>query len=246
VKYTSLNDHCGREVKRKVKKLGNYDLPPQNPFRLPKLVEDVKKIYDTYKADSIKSPNQNDTLAQLLGYKSARNGQYWNKIAAMRAFGLLEGRGDVKVSEIAKRLTYGADAAQKKDAAQKAFFNIPLWKELHSRYRLQLPKQDFWAKLQNVTGCEAPEAKSYEQFVNDAFADDAKVLETVNTQTPVGDEFMQTDEQLGGTPLFIEIKAGPYFHRLPYTAQGKKVAIETIQMLDMPEIKPSKSEKGEK
>ena len=49
-----------------------------------------------------------------------------------------------------------------------------------------------------------------------------------------------------GTPQFIEIKAGPYFHRLPFTAQGKKVAIETIQMLDMPEIKPSKSEKGEK
>lgn len=109
-----------------------------------------------------------------------------------------------------------------------------------------MPKQDFWAKLQNITGCEAPEARSNEQFVNEAFSEDAKVLEAVNIQGSGSDEFMQTDEQTLGTPQFIEIKAGPYFHRLPFTTQGKKVAIETIQMLDVPETKPSKSEKGEK
>jgi hypothetical protein len=225
-------------------KIGNYGVP-SNPFRLPKLVEDVKRIYDTYKADVIKNPNKNDALAQLLEYKSSRNGQYWNKVAAMRAFGLLEGRGDVRVSELAKHLTYGTES-QKKDAAQKVFFNIPLWKELYNRYRLQLPKQDFWAKLQNITGCEAPEARSNEQFVYEAFSEDAKVLETVNIQGSASDEFMQTDEQPLGTPQFIEIKAGPYFHRLPLTAQGKKVAIETIQMLDVPEPKPGRPEKGEK
>jgi hypothetical protein len=225
-------------------KIGNY-VVPSNPFRLPKLVEDVKRIYDTYKADAIKNPNKNDALAQLLEYKSSRNGQYWNKVAAMRTFGLLEGRGDVKVSELAKHLTYGTES-QKKDAAQKVFFNIPLWKELYNRYRLQLPKQDFWAKLQNITGCEAPEARSNEQFVYEAFSEDTKVLETVNIQGSASDEFMQTDEQPLGTPQFIEIKAGPYFHRLPFTAQGKKVAIDTIQMLDVPDAKPSKSDKGEK
>lgn len=220
-------------------------MPPQSPFRLPKLIEDMQKIYDTYKADSIQSPNKNDTLAQLLGYKSARNGQYWNKIAAMRTFGLLEGHGNVKVSEIAKHLTYGTNE-QKREAAQKAFFNIPLWKELHSRYRLQLPKQDFWAKLQNITGCEAPEARSNEQFVYDAFGEDAKLLEAVNIQGSASDEFMQTDEQLGGTPQFIEIKVGPYFHRLPFTAQGKKIAVETIQMLDVPETKLERADKRER
>jgi hypothetical protein len=225
-------------------RIGNY-VVPSDPFRLPRLVADVKKIYETYKADAIKTPNKNDSLAQLLEYKSSRNGQYWNKIAAMRAFGLLEGRGDVRVSEPAKHLTYGTES-QKKDAAQKVFFNIPLWKELYNRYRLQLPKQDFWAKLANITGCEAPEAKSNEQFVYEAFSEDAKVLETVNVQGSASDEFMQTEEQVGGTPQFIEIKVGPYFHRLPFTAQGKKIAVETIQMLEVPESKPEKTGKGEK
>jgi len=220
-------------------KIGNYTVP-WNPFRLPKLIDDVKKIYDTYKGDSIKNPNKNDALAQLLGYKSSRNGQYWNRMAAMRAYGLIEGRGDVRVSDLAKQLTYGS-GSQKSDAALKAFFNIPLWKELYNRYRLELPRQDFWAKLANIAGCEAPEAKSSEQFVNDAFSEDAKVLDTVKTHGLTEGEMMPTDQPIQevAAPQYIEIKAGPYFHRLPFTAQGKKIALEALQLIEVPETKSS-------
>jgi len=220
-------------------KIGNYTVPP-NPFRLPKLIEDIKKVYDTYKGDPIKNPNKNDTLAQLLGYKSSNNGQYWNELAAMRIYGLVEGRGDVKVSDLAKQLTYG-ESSQKGEAALKAFFNISLWKELHGRYRFDLPKQDFWAKLQNIADCEAPDAKSNERFVYKAFSDDAKVLETVKTYSLGEDEMMPIDQQMQGvaTPQYIEIKAGPYFHRLPFTAQGKKVALEALQLIEVPDTKPS-------
>ncbi len=226
-------------------KLGEYTVP-DNPNRLPLLIEVTKKIYDTYKSDSIPNATKNDALAQLLGFKSSNNGAYWQRITALKAYGLLEGRGDLRVSQLGKDITYGTGET-KGQASLRAFQNIGLWKELYNAHRLKLPTQDFWAKLAKIANCEPPVAKSGEQFVSEAFAEDAKVITSVKEESGGDIELTPINQETQGIVQYIEIKAGPYFHRLPFTAQGKKVALEALQLIEVPESKPlEKSNKGER
>lgn len=213
-------------------RIGNFRVS-NNPYRLPRVVGRTKQIYDTYKADVITKATKNDALAQLLGYKSSNNGAYLAELSALKAYGLLEGRGNVRVSETGKQATYGVNE-QKPNALLKAFLNIPLWKALYDRYRLELPSQDFWAKLQHITGCEAPEAKSNEQFITEAFYTDANLIKSVKPTTTTGEGLTK-----GGIPSreklpsgeFIEITAGSFYQRLPLSLDSLEVAEAMLKVL---------------
>lgn len=227
--------------------IGNFSVP-NNPNRLPRLIVHLKTIYDTYKGDNIPNAKKNDSLAQLLKYKSSNNGAYWSELAALKAYGLIEGRSDIKVSELGKQVTYGV-GDQKSQAILKAVLIIPLWKQLYDRYRLQLPSQEFWAKLQHITGCEAPVARSNEQFITEAFNDDASLIKDVKVSGNEVNDLTQREQGLGedqsayqGTQ-FIEVRAGPFYQRLPYSEQGKKIAMTFLEAL---EIESKKSKKEEK
>lgn len=226
-------------------KLGEYTVP-DSPNRLPLLIDVTKKIYDTYKSDSIPNATKNDALAQLLGFKSSNNGAFWQRITALKTYGLLEGRGDLRVSQLGKDITYGTGET-KAQASLRAFQNIGLWKELYNAHRLRLPTQDFWAKLAKIANCEPPVAKSGEQFVSEAFAEDAKLITSSKEESGGDMELTPINQETSGTVQYIEIRAGPYFHRLPFTVQGKKIALEALQLLEVPEIKSNeKTDKRER
>jgi len=211
-------------------RIGNFTIP-NNPNRLPRLIELVKRIYDTYKGDVIPKWRTNDTLAQLLGYKSSNNGSYWATISALKAYGLIEGRSDIRVSELAKKATYGAEE-EKKKALLTAFLNIPLWKALYDRYRLELPTQDFWAKLQHITACEAPEAKSKEKLISEAFYTDANLIKSMKIIT-VGEEELPKITQPKEVPSgeFIEVTAGQFYQRLPLSIESIEVVEAMLKVL---------------
>lgn len=211
-------------------RIGNF-IVSNNPYRIPRLVRHTKKIYDTYKADTITNARKNDALAQLLGYKSSNNGSYWAELAALKAYGLLEGRSDVRVSDTGKKATYGV-GEDKSGALLKAFLNIPLWKTLYDRYRLDLPSQDFWAKLQHITGCEAPEAKNTEKFITEAFYSDANLIKSVKPSTTSGERGLTREITPPKAPSeFIEITAGNFYQRLPLNIESIEVAEAMLKVL---------------
>jgi len=224
--------------------IGDFTVP-DDPFRLPTLVKDLTKVYETYKEGMLERANNNDVLAQLLGYKSSNNGAFRARLRAMVLYGLLEGRGDMRITDLGKQITYGNEQ-ERYEAHKKAVMTLPLWKELYSRYRLDLPKQDFWSKLANLVKCEPPVAKSNEKFILEAFEEDTSYIRSI--KEPISEEMDLTrlDQEVATTPTqFIEVKAGPFYQRLPYTAQGKKVAMEFLQSLEITETKTEKT-KGEK
>ncbi len=218
-------------------KIGTYSIP-DNPNRLPKLVEHTKKIYDTHEGRSIVNVTKNDALAQLLGYKSSRNGAYWGELATLKAYGLLEGRSDLKVSDLGKQITYGT-GDQKGQAALKAVLNIPLWKQFYEKYRLQLPATEFWAKLQSITNCEAPVARSNEQFVTEAFGEDTSLIKNLKDVSSEVKDLTNPQQNSMDNPSessnvqFIEVRAGPFYQRLPFNEQGKKIAMSFLEALEV-------------
>lgn len=151
-------------------RVGNYTIP--NMRLVPKLVGATKTIYETYSSEEISDMN---AVAQLLGHKSARSGTFLQKMTFLRAYGLIEGRGAVRVSEVGKKITYGTDQ-EKAEAIKKAILNIPLWKELFARYSIDLPKDNFWAVLSKITGLEPPRAQIVADYVQKAYLDDTRYI----------------------------------------------------------------------
>ena len=71
--------------------IGSFSVPDVRLY--PALVEATRTIYDKFPSDEADMR----TLAQLLGHKSPKSGAFLSKLAALRAYGLIEGRGRVRV-----------------------------------------------------------------------------------------------------------------------------------------------------
>lgn len=151
-------------------RVGNYTIPDLRLF--PSLVEATKKMYETYANQEVSDMK---TLAILLGHKSEKSGAFLAKMTFLRAYGLIEGRGAVKVSEVGKRITFGTDE-EKADATKKAILSIPLWSDLYAKFSATLPTENFWAQLRQIATIEAPEAQRVAEEVRKAYLEDIHYL----------------------------------------------------------------------
>jgi hypothetical protein len=151
-------------------RVGNYTIPDLRLF--PNLVEATKKLYDTYSNQEVSDMK---TLAILLGHKSEKSGAFLAKMTFLRAYGLIEGRGAVRVSEIGKNITFGTDE-EKTDATKKAILSIPLWSDLYAKFGATLPPENFWAHLRELAAIEAPEAQRVSEEVRKAYLEDIRYL----------------------------------------------------------------------
>ena len=151
-------------------RVGNYTIPDVRLY--PSLVEAVKTIYDTYPTEEI---SDIEALATLLGHKSAKSGTFLAKMTFLRAYGLIEGRGTVRVSELGKKITFGNDEERAK-AATKAVLKIPLWNELYRRYSVNLPTDNFWAHLAKIAVLEAPDSRRIAENVRKAYLADVRYI----------------------------------------------------------------------
>lgn len=163
-----------REVSRNGKKVarvrvGKYTIPDTRIH--PKLYEATKSLYEEFKSED--APSQL-TAAQLLDHKSV-SGAFLRKIAALRAYGLIEKRG-IRVTELGKKLTYDPSEQERNEALKQAILNIPLWKEFYGKWGVNLPTSNFWVQLGKITGLEAPDAKKLENIVKKAYLDDIRYL----------------------------------------------------------------------
>lgn len=173
-------------------KVGKYDIP-KNRLNAA-LIESAKKIYDTYKADEASSKN----VAALLKYSSERNGAYLQKIADLRAYGLI-GKPGIKITELGKKITWG-QGEEKTQAKKESVLKIPLWKIFYDTWGTNLPTTDFWSHLGKIAELEAPAAKDLEKSVMDAYVEDFKTIPPEVPQGPGGQTPPHVDGQGGQNP----------------------------------------------
>ncbi len=162
-------------------KIGNFRIPT---FRLyPNLVAYTKKIYEKFPNEETKV----EYVAQLIGHTSHRSGTFLQRAADLRLYGLIEGKGKIKVSELGKKITYGQEG-EKIQALEKAIRNIPLWDTLLNNYGPNINSDDFWVVLAKITGVERLEAQNKAKWVLNAYMEDVshlkplgKTIETSNS-----------------------------------------------------------------
>jgi len=81
-------------------------------------------------------------LASYLGYKSTKSGSFITRVAAARAFGLIENSGSFLVPTPLANAIIAPEHPGRDDvsARLKAFMNVPLYRRLYDRYKdTQLP-----------------------------------------------------------------------------------------------------------
>lgn len=158
-------------------KVGSYEYPDYRLF--PTAVEATKIIFDKFKGES--APD-NATVAALWGHKSV-SGSVLSKLGALRSYGLLEKRG-IKVTDLGKSITYPTNDDEKNEAVKQAILNIPLWAELYRKFGVNLPKENFWVDLRQITGLEAPDSQKNAELVRNDYMEDVKYLNIVNKPSP--------------------------------------------------------------
>lgn len=213
--------------------VGNYSIP-DGPNRLPGLLELLKKIYDVYSRNDIKDVLKNDGLAELLSYKSSNNGSYQRKIRAFREYGLLEGKGDLRVSTRGEAILYGTET-EKNKALQSAFLSIPFWNKLFEKFGKELPSNDFWLHIREITGCSPKEAQDVEETVREAFFKDAGVFSEVMKSYPDYTRSSPTEKEgRTETPQSITVQFkddGELALTLLYRLEAYDIASDLIQFL---------------
>ncbi|MCS4537255.1 MAG: hypothetical protein HYY67_00140 [Thaumarchaeota archaeon] len=153
--------------------IGTYSIP--EPYRLPSLVNDIRTIYNKFESKEVDL----DTLAPILGHKSAKSGAFTSKLASMRAYNLIDGRGKVRVTETGRKIALPSPNKpdEQNEGLIEAVNNIPLWRELYQKLTKvgkPLSPTDFWVEIRQICSVAPEEAQNKAELVRKAYLEDIK------------------------------------------------------------------------
>lgn len=168
-------------------KIGTYTIPNN---RLKDLIEDAKKVYEKFPNEEIES----EFIAHSIN-NSPTSGSFKQKLADLRTYGLLEGRGKIRISELGKKVTYGHED-EKREAFEKIIRNIPLWGIFLDKYGLSIKEDNFWVDLAKITGLERPESQNKADWVRKSYLEDIRYYKPVEKAQELGLEKSNQPERV--------------------------------------------------
>lgn len=117
------NREENRESQRRVRS-------PQYPyFDLPTALEKVQKIWESEGRAEVDP----EVAAQDMGF-SGTSGSSFSALSALRKFGLIEGRGDLRLTDLALKILLPKSEDEKDGAIQEAALKPKLYKDLWEQY----------------------------------------------------------------------------------------------------------------
>lgn len=206
-------------------KLGQYDYPD---VRIGRVLDVVTKLCQPPYRGSISRGGLGEMLELNI-----KGGGFAALIASLKDYGLVEGREQLTVTDLGKKAVVGS-GAEREEAKARAFLNVVLFKELLERIGPNVPdREDFAIVLKEVTREDALKVNNQVRDVMSVYSDGIKLLGAL--QKPEMGGNIESGPDLVVTsregPLVIEIKAGQYYQRLPYDANGFDIAVRFLQGL---------------
>jgi hypothetical protein len=119
-------------------KIGNYRYPD---ISLSEASRIAKIIYD-FPSHSMSVK----TLAEKLGL-STRGGWTGMILFSLKKYGLVEGRGTLRITELGEKLVNPKDDRELASAKETAFDKISLWAKIRKDYGEKVPSSEFWSYL---------------------------------------------------------------------------------------------------
>jgi hypothetical protein len=167
-----------------------------------------------------------------------KGGGFLNKVAAVKDYGLIEGRGALRLTPLGERVVFPRGGGDGDNARAEAFRLIALFARLYDRTQGRVPDEDsFEIFLQEVSGGTRMDVAKKAATVRRLFADGAQYANAASAAVESDDDRAEIDEEPAKHPAsrrmssVIELYAGEIELRLPATEQSVDVIIGVLNML---------------
>lgn len=161
-------------------KLGSYSYPD---IRFGDAVELAARILGKFRGVvNVKG------LAWELGM-AENSGALFAKVAALRDFGLVDGRGELRVTPLAQRILHPATPEEGREARAQAFQRVELLRQLWERFQGEAP--DYASVLvgvEEITRAPRDEIVRRATLIQKHLADGSRVLPPLTGQAPPPEE----------------------------------------------------------
>jgi hypothetical protein len=149
-------------------KLGQYTYPD---IRFGDAVEISGRVLTKFKGTvSVKG------LAWELGMAEG-SGTLFAKVAAMRDFGLIEGRGELRISQLAQRVLHPSTPEEGQEARAEAFQRVDLLRQLYGRFEGEVPDDmSMLVGLEEITRASRDEIVRRAPLIQKHLTDAIRVL----------------------------------------------------------------------
>ena len=149
-------------------KLGQYTYPD---IRFGDAVEIAGRVLTKFKGTvSVKG------LAWELGMAEG-SGTLFAKVAAMRDFGLIEGRGELRISSLAQRVLHPTTPEEGQEARAEAFQRVDLLRQLYNRFEGEVPDDmSMLVGLEEITRASRDEIVRRSPLIQKHLTDAIRVL----------------------------------------------------------------------
>ncbi len=174
-------------------------------------------------------------LAQALNM-SEKGGGFLNKMAALRDYGLVEGRGTLRVTPLAERIILPNSPAEAARAACEAFLRVDLFTELDRRLGDEVPDIDRLAIFLGEIARDRIQARRQARTIRRYYADYVTYLRNANathawddTGLPAGGDDLPARRDSAAEQ--IELKAGTMHLKLPMSVASIEVVEGALSVL---------------
>ncbi len=130
-----------------------------------KAVEIVAALVDVFGG----APSDRDAFAREVGHESAASGAFKMKIADVRRYGLLPGRG-LEPTSLAETAVDPRDDETERAALFRAYRNVPILDRLYDRLNGRPAGRDFSDTLAELTGADLDEVERAASDVESLYA----------------------------------------------------------------------------
>ena len=214
-------------------KLGTYSYPD---IRFSDAVEIAGRIMNKFRGSvTVKG------LAWELGM-AENSGTLFAKVAALRDFGLVEGRGELRVSALAQRILHPSSSEEGRRARAEAFHRVDLLQSLYERLDGEIPDdKTLLIALEEITRAPREEIVKRFTLIQKHLSDAARVLGRIGASAaqPSTDMHQQLSDappearsHAGEPPAYssgLYLDAGDLHLSVPLTTAYIDVAINLLQ-----------------
>lgn len=170
-----------------------------------------------------------------------KGGGFRHKVAAVKDYGLLDGRGTLSTTPLAERIVYPRSEREGDQARAESFFRVDLFKRLFDRTQGTIPDEESFAIfLEDVTGAGRIDVSKRSGRVRRLYAEGVQYArvttpgdrpEDVHEESERDRDIVKRINKKERSPDFITLFAGDYELRLPFTPQSVDIIIGVLEMM---------------
>lgn len=214
-------------------KIGNHEFPEMS---IDEAIRAAKILVDDFQG----KPNDINNFAEAMGHKSANSGAFFYKVADLRRYGLVESRGDIQATNLAKMIVHPKNNSELQSSINQMIENADAWIILYKRLKTKSPTlEQFRTQLMDITNDREKASKEadrirklyidvilrYKKDEGDSSSDEGnESISSPNQST--------TKEPRIGNNM-IEAKSGSVYISIPKNKSSIHIARKLLDILEL-------------